>query len=89
MAIEDYNRHKADNEANATPTKVFDTHTRTWKEVTWRDIRVGDLVCVERDAIFPADLLFLFAGSVKAAPAPPVAPTPRPRPWLRICPARS
>jgi phospholipid-translocating ATPase len=31
--------------------------------VRWRDVRVGDVVKVEKDAFFPADLLFLAASS--------------------------
>jgi phospholipid-translocating ATPase len=31
--------------------------------VRWRDVRVGDVVQVEKDAFFPADLLFLASSS--------------------------
>lgn len=35
--------------------------------VRWRDLRVGDVVKVEKDAFFPADLLFLSSSSEEAS----------------------
>lgn len=37
------------------------------ESVRWRDLRVGDVVKVEKDAFFPADLLFLSSSSEEAS----------------------
>lgn len=54
---EDWQRYKADVEMNSRLVQVLDHGT--WTQRPWRAVRVGDLVRLERDAFFPADLLLL------------------------------
>ncbi|KAF9625530.1 hypothetical protein IFM89_023841 [Coptis chinensis] len=56
-AIEDWRRRKQDIEANNRKVKVYDGHT--FHETRWKKLRVGDLVRVEKDEFFPADLVLL------------------------------
>lgn len=58
-AREDYIRHKADHEANATPCEIFNKTLCLFEKKTWANVRVGDIVKVYDKQIFPADLLFL------------------------------
>eukprot|EP00762_Andalucia_godoyi_P004804 ANDGO_07205.mRNA.1 Phospholipid-transporting ATPase 3 len=56
-AYEDYKRHQADKEVNNRNATVY----RDGRQMTvkWSDIRVGDVVFLERDEPIPADLVFL------------------------------
>ena len=56
-AVEDYKRHKQDNEQNRTPVERFNGQTMENKE--WRDLVCGDVVRVMRDAFFPSDLIMI------------------------------
>lgn len=64
MAIEDYNRHKADSTANATRTRIYNSSSGAFEEKRWADVQVGDILKVEDKEIFPADLLFISAAYV-------------------------
>lgn len=48
-------RQKADNVVNFSKTRVLDK--RQWVEVLWKDVRVGDIVHLEDEEAFPADLV--------------------------------
>ncbi|XP_042498743.1 probable phospholipid-transporting ATPase 8 isoform X2 [Macadamia integrifolia] len=57
-AVEDWRRRKQDIEANNRTVKVYGKD-HTFQETRWKNLRVGDLVRVEKDEFFPADLLLL------------------------------
>ncbi|WFD00187.1 P-type phospholipid transporter [Malassezia yamatoensis] len=57
--LEDWQRYKADAELNASTIPVLDSDSGSWQPRAWRDVCVGDIVRVERDGFFPADLLLL------------------------------
>uniref|UniRef100_A0A2P2MIL8 Phospholipid-transporting ATPase n=1 Tax=Rhizophora mucronata TaxID=61149 RepID=A0A2P2MIL8_RHIMU len=56
--IEDWRRQQQDTEVNNRKVKV---HQRdgAFKYIEWKNLRVGDVVKVEKDEFFPADLLLL------------------------------
>ncbi len=56
--IEDVKRHNADKKVNNTLIPVL-TYSGEWEKRRWRDVMVGDIVCVEDDTFFPADLILL------------------------------
>ena len=58
---EDYVRHREDYRANNRKVAVM--RGGRLAELAWRDIVVGDVVKIFRGQEFPADLLFLAAGS--------------------------
>ena len=54
---EDIGRMRSDNEVNNSSTKVLVEGTPVEKR--WSEVRVGDIVRVEKDREFPADLLLV------------------------------
>ncbi|KAK3141026.1 hypothetical protein QOZ80_5AG0409070 [Eleusine coracana subsp. coracana] len=56
-AIEDWRRYQQDSEVNNRSTKVF--QDGVFSDVKWKDLRVGDIVKVQKDDFFPADLVLL------------------------------
>jgi len=62
-AFEDYQRYKSDCELNMRKTRVFDTSLGVVEPTTWSNLKVGDIVKVEKDEEVPADLLILSAPS--------------------------
>lgn len=57
-AVEDYRRKKQDIEVNNRKVKVH-RGDGTFENTEWKNLRVGDIVKVEKDEFFPADLLLL------------------------------
>jgi len=59
--FEDWKRHAADKLVNNTEVKVLNTFGSIWNWSTkpWHDVKVGDLVLVEKDNFFPSDLVLL------------------------------
>ncbi|KFK43585.1 hypothetical protein AALP_AA1G145400 [Arabis alpina] len=57
-AIEDWGRKKQDIEVNNRKVKVHDGNG-IFRQEEWRNLKVGDIVRVEKDEFFPADLLLL------------------------------
>jgi phospholipid-transporting ATPase len=55
--IEDLKRHKADSETNARFVNAL--HGSSFVPKRWRDVVVGDIVRVENNQYFPADLVLL------------------------------
>ncbi|VDP48947.1 unnamed protein product [Heligmosomoides polygyrus] len=55
--FEDIKRRRADHKVNSFPTLILEDNI--WQHKSWREIRVGDLVRVDNDHLFPADLLLL------------------------------
>lgn len=56
--IEDWRRKKQDIEVNNRKVKVH-TGEGIFDDTKWRNLRVGDIVKVEKDEFFPADLVLL------------------------------
>ncbi|KAK6921091.1 hypothetical protein RJ641_014769, partial [Dillenia turbinata] len=57
-AVEDWRRQKQDIEANNRKVKVH-LGDGTFDDTKWKNLRVGDVVKVEKDEFFPADLILL------------------------------
>jgi len=57
--IEDYRRYKSDKEVNSRIVEVYDPTVRDFVKRPWSAVNVGDVIIVQRDEYFPADLLFL------------------------------
>jgi phospholipid-transporting ATPase len=58
-AYEDWGRHKSDHKVNSAQTQRLDRASNTFKRVQTQHIRVGDIVKIEDDETFPADILLL------------------------------
>eukprot|EP00271_Cylindrocystis_brebissonii_P001063 TRINITY_DN11308_c0_g1_i1.p1 TRINITY_DN11308_c0_g1~~TRINITY_DN11308_c0_g1_i1.p1 ORF type:complete len:1226 (-),score=383.78 TRINITY_DN11308_c0_g1_i1:67-3744(-) len=58
-ALEDYRRWMQDKSVNGREVQVLEQSTGEFALRKWRELRVGDLVRVEKDNFFPADLLLL------------------------------
>lgn len=56
-AFEDYKRFKSDREENEKQTFVY--KGGKFVRSDWKDVRVGDLVKVNKDQFFPADLILV------------------------------
>ncbi|XP_065774594.1 phospholipid-transporting ATPase IK isoform X4 [Muntiacus reevesi] len=50
-------RHKSDKIVNNRPCQILTGKSFLWRK--WKNIRVGDLVCLHKDSIVPADLVLL------------------------------
>ncbi len=61
-AVEDWKRHRQDVEVNNRDVMVFDGPQNKFVQRQWKDVRVGDIITVNKDEYFPADLLFLTGG---------------------------
>ncbi|XP_037069797.1 probable phospholipid-transporting ATPase IA isoform X3 [Pollicipes pollicipes] len=55
--IEDWKRHRADDEVNNRQVEVLDEHNWRWKR--WAEVGVGDFCKIRSDHYFPADLMLL------------------------------
>ncbi|ORX88782.1 phospholipid-translocating P-type ATPase [Basidiobolus meristosporus CBS 931.73] len=62
--VEDYKRHQSDAEVNARDTKVL--QGTAFVSRPWRDIVVGDIVRIEDQEFFPADLALLSSSEPEA-----------------------
>lgn len=60
--IEDIRRGREDKAVNNRLVNVFD-RDGTFRQLHWKEVNVGDIVRVECDEFFPADLLFLFSSN--------------------------
>ena len=60
-AVQDYNRHVADRSVNLHSKVELIRNGKKLDNVSWRDIRVGDIVKVRRENRFPCDMLCLGA----------------------------
>ena len=58
-AWEDYKRHKSDRETNKRPVLVLREGFSAPQPVISKDVRVGDIVRIEDNDFFPADLVLL------------------------------
>ncbi|KAG6475120.1 putative phospholipid-transporting ATPase 9 [Zingiber officinale] len=57
-AIEDWRRYQQDIEVNNRKVKLHQGEG-AFRSTEWRNLRVGDIVKVEKDSFFPADLVML------------------------------
>lgn len=55
--FEDFKRHKSDNLENTRQAQVYDKISKEFIKIPWRDIKVGQIVKVEQDTFFPADMI--------------------------------
>ncbi|XP_038055242.1 probable phospholipid-transporting ATPase IA isoform X6 [Patiria miniata] len=62
--IEDFKRHRADDEVNRR--KVLVLRYGVWMRVRWVEVAVGDIVKVSREEFFPADLVLLASSAPQA-----------------------
>lgn len=60
-AYDDITRARSDTELNTRPTRRLDRKTGEIAECRWEDLKVGDIVRVEKDEEVPADLLLIHA----------------------------
>mmetsp|Transcript_23170 Transcript_23170/g.23054 ORF Transcript_23170/g.23054 Transcript_23170/m.23054 type:complete len:432 (-) Transcript_23170:1125-2420(-) len=58
-ALENYFRYKADKEANGRLCETYDYEQKEFVETKWKDIRVGDIIRIEKEDKFPVDMLLL------------------------------
>jgi phospholipid-transporting ATPase len=58
-AYEDYVRYKSDQAVNLSTCHVLDRETGEVKDIQCRNVKVGDILQVRENEMFPADLLFL------------------------------
>lgn len=56
---EDFRRREDDKRENSRVVKRYSCETKAFEETFWRDVLVGDLLFVECDEPFPADLVLL------------------------------
>ncbi|PKA47230.1 Putative phospholipid-transporting ATPase 8 [Apostasia shenzhenica] len=61
-AVEDWRRKQQDVEVNNRVVKVYDG-SHAFQSTEWKKLRVGDVVKVEKDEFFPADLLLISSSS--------------------------
>ncbi|XP_014298491.1 probable phospholipid-transporting ATPase IA isoform X3 [Microplitis demolitor] len=55
--VEDFKRHRADDEINMREVEVL--RDGRWQWIQWRNVAVGDVVKVHNNNFFPADLILL------------------------------
>uniref|UniRef100_A0A8C2YQA1 Phospholipid-transporting ATPase n=1 Tax=Chinchilla lanigera TaxID=34839 RepID=A0A8C2YQA1_CHILA len=55
--VDDIGRHRSDRIINNRPCQMLIGKSFKWRK--WKDLCVGDVVCLTRDSIVPADLLLL------------------------------
>jgi magnesium-transporting ATPase (P-type) len=58
-AMEDIKRGKSDTELNFRNTLLYKPETRTFVEIFWKDVRVGDVVKVVNNEFIPSDIVLL------------------------------
>ncbi|XP_072332990.1 phospholipid-transporting ATPase IB isoform X1 [Scyliorhinus torazame] len=62
--IEDYKRHKADNNVNKKKAKVL--RNGMWKIIIWKEVAVGDVVKVTNGQRLPADMIIISTSEPQA-----------------------
>ncbi|XP_076977406.1 phospholipid-transporting ATPase IK isoform X2 [Tamandua tetradactyla] len=55
--VDDIGRHRSDKAINNRPCQILQGRNFLWKK--WKDLCVGDVVCLHKESIVPADLLLL------------------------------
>ncbi|KAG7509662.1 putative phospholipid-transporting ATPase VD [Solea senegalensis] len=60
-ALEDYRRYLYDKKVNNNDVRVFCGKQKEYVEQCWKDVRVGDFICLSCNEIIPADMLLLYS----------------------------
>ncbi|XP_027402338.1 phospholipid-transporting ATPase IK isoform X2 [Bos indicus x Bos taurus] len=55
--VDDIGRHRSDKIVNNRPCQILMGKSFLWRK--WKNLHVGDLVCLHKDSIVPADLVLL------------------------------
>jgi phospholipid-transporting ATPase len=63
--FEDIQRHKSDNVENNRKVLVANRHTKLFEVKTWKEVKIGNIVKIEKDQFFPADLVVLNSSAPK------------------------
>jgi magnesium-transporting ATPase (P-type) len=58
-AMEDIKRGKSDTELNFRSTWLYKSDSRSFAQIFWKDVRVGDVVKVLNNEFFPSDIVLL------------------------------
>ncbi|RHY06519.1 hypothetical protein DYB36_003505 [Aphanomyces astaci] len=66
-AIEDYHRHRADNDMNDTRCLRYNVTSGAFETAAWKDIVVGDLLQMQDNDVVPADLVVVATNGQVAA----------------------
>ncbi|KAK9844803.1 hypothetical protein WJX74_007043 [Apatococcus lobatus] len=61
--IEDIKRYRADREVNSRLVECYEVGTCKLVRKAWRHVKVGEVVKVQKDGFFPADILLLSTSS--------------------------
>ena len=56
---EDIARHRQDREVNTKPVERYSEHTQTFETIESQNIQVGDLIRINEDETFPADMVLV------------------------------
>ena len=64
-AYEDYFRHMQDRKVNSTMTHCYDVTKKDFKDITWKDVKVGDILEIRDGESFPADMVFLSSSNLQ------------------------
>ena len=57
--IEDISRHQQDKKVNKALVKKYNSIKKSFEDIVCEDLKVGDIVKIEENQSFPADLVFL------------------------------
>ncbi|XP_063811477.1 phospholipid-transporting ATPase IK-like [Pseudophryne corroboree] len=57
--LDDIKRHRNDNLINNQSCEIF--RGQSLQNLKWKDIQVGDIVCLRKDSFVPADMLLLYS----------------------------
>lgn len=68
QVFEDISRHRADAEANASPTLRYCRETQKFETVSWFELQVGDFVKINNRCTLPADIVPLSVAEKSAHP---------------------
>ncbi|XP_066430585.1 phospholipid-transporting ATPase IK [Eleutherodactylus coqui] len=58
--VDDVARHRSDNAINNRPCETLQEKSCSFSREKWKDIQVGDVICLRKDDFVPADLLLLY-----------------------------
>jgi len=56
-AWENYQRYLADQKENTKETKVYNAATKKMEKRSWQSVRVGQIIKVDENEFFPADMV--------------------------------
>lgn len=65
--FEDSTRMKEDRKVNNKLTSKFNYEKEEFEDVKWKNVRPGDILKINKDEEFPADLLYMYSQNTKGA----------------------